>query len=214
MTDSPISDAVERLQGGRTSDDVWGREVVALRERQASSALAIGERFPDGDLLTATGEPTTLTATLGGAAGVVVFYRGAWCPYCNLALAAYRDDLSGPLRDRGIVLAAVSPQVPDGSMTMREKHSLDFEVLSDPGNQIGTALGIVARPSDEYIKAQLAQGMDLTELNGDGTIDLPMPTVAIVDAAGRLAWIDVHPDYSTRTEPAEVLAALVRLGMC
>jgi peroxiredoxin len=214
MTDSPISDAVEKLQGGQTGDDVWGREAAALRERPAPSTLAIGKRFPDGDLLTATGEPTTLAATLSGAAGVVVFYRGAWCPYCNLALAAYRDDLNGPLRDRGIVLVAVSPQVPDGSMTIREKHSLDFAVLSDPGSQIGTALGIVARPSEEYIEAQLAQGMDLTELNADGTINLPMPTVAIVDAAGRLAWMDVHPDYSTRTEPAEVLAALASLGLC
>lgn len=213
MTDSPISDAVQELQSGRTGDDVWGREAAALRERQVSGVLAIGERFPDGDLLTPTGGRTTLAATLSGAAGVVVFYRGAWCPYCNLALAAYRDDLSGPLRERGIVLVAVSPQVPDGSMTMREKHALDFAVLSDPGNQIGTVLGIVARPSAEYIEAQLEHGMDLTQLNADGTIDLPMPTVAIVDAAGRLAWIDVHPDYSTRTEPAEVLAALTGLGM-
>jgi peroxiredoxin len=96
---------------------------------------------------------------------------------------------------------------------MQEKHDLDFPVLSDPGNRVASALGIVTQPSDEALGAQRENGLELTEVNADGIIALPVPTTAIVDDRGRLAWIDVHPDYSTRTEPAEILAALDRLAL-
>lgn len=121
--------------------------------------------------------------------------------YCNLALATYGQDFAHAPDQRGIALVAISPQTPDGSLTMREKHDLPFAVLSDPGNQIAGALGILTGPSPQVREAQLAHGLDLTTINADGTTTLPMPTVAIVDAEGRLAWIDVHPDYSTSTEP-------------
>ena len=96
---------------------------------------------------------------------------------------------------------------------MQQKHNLDFAVLSDPGNQIAGALGILTRPSDAARETQLAHGLDLTRVNADGTTALPMPTVAIVDRDGKLAWIDVHPDYSTRTEPQQILDAVDQLGL-
>jgi hypothetical protein len=100
---------------------------------------------------------------------VLVFYRGIWCPYCNVA-------------------------------------------LSDRGNSIARALGILTAPSDEARGAQLDLGLDLTAVNADATAGLTMPVVAILDAGHVLRWIDVHPDYSTRTEPAQVLSALDQLG--
>ena len=117
------------------------------------------------------------------------------------------------LTGRGIGLVAISPQTPDGSLSMRDKHDLSFTVLSDPGNMIARRLGVLTRPSDEARAAQLQLGLDLAAVNADGTTGIPMPTVAILDAGHVLRWIDVHPDYSTRTEPAQVLDALDRLGI-
>jgi peroxiredoxin len=172
------------------------------------AVLAPGAEMPDGELLDTDGRPTTLGQTRGGSACVVVFYRGAWCPYCNVALKAYQEHLVPALTDRGIPLIAISPQRPDGSLSMREKNELTYAVLSDPGNQIAGKLGILTAPSDGVADTQAALGLDLTDVNADGTRTLPMPTVAIVGADGILRWIDVHPNYATRTEPADILAAL------
>jgi peroxiredoxin len=172
------------------------------------TVLTVGSAFPDGDLIDAEGHPTNLATVRNGAPAVVIFYRGAWCPYCNIALRTYREQLALPLRERGITLVALSPQTADGSMTMKEKQELEFPVLSDPGHQIAGALGILTKPSDSVRTAQLEFGLDLEKVNADGTTTLPMPTVALIDADGVLVWIDVHPDYTTRTEPAQILDAV------
>lgn len=95
-----------------------------------------------------------------------------------------------------------------GSLSVKEMAQLAFSVLSDPGNQIAGKLGILTAPGAEVRKIQLGAGLDLTERNADGTITLPMPTTVIVAADGTIAWIDVHPDYTSRTEVAQILAAL------
>jgi peroxiredoxin len=141
---------------------------------------------------------------------VIVFYRGGWCPYCNIALRTYQAQLVPALAGRGIPLVAISPQTPDGSLSTRETKELTFTVLSDPGNQIAGQLGILTAPSDGARAAQLQLGLDLTKVNADGTTTLPMPTVIIVDSTGVIRWIDVHADYTTRTEPEQVLQAVAQ----
>ena len=168
----------------------------------------VGDALPDAELLDVLGASTTLAAARAGRPAVIVLYRGTWCPYCNLALRTYQQDLVPLLDHRGIVLIAISPQKPDGSMTMQEKNELTFAVLSDPGNQVAAALGVLTAPTKVAWEAQRRRGIDLTELNSDGTTGLPMPTVAIVDTTGIIRWIDVHPDHTTRTEVAEIVSAL------
>jgi peroxiredoxin len=167
-----------------------------------------GDSLGDFDLLDVDGAPTTLSTALGGRTAVVVLYRGAWCPYCNLALRAYQDDLVPTLDDKGIALVAISPQQPDGSLSSREKNELTFTVLSDPGNKVAARLGVMTAPTDDAQAAQRSIGVDLSDLNADGSDGLPMPTVVIVDATGVIRWIDVHPNYTTRTEVSDILAAL------
>jgi peroxiredoxin len=180
--------------------------------RPIASAYAVpGTPFPDAVTLRADGSQTTLAAERGHRTTVVVFYRGTWCPYCNTALRSYQQVLFPELQSRGIGLIAVSPQHPDGSLSMSEKQSLDFPVLSDPGNSLARALGILTRPTDDALAQQRERGLHVEEHNADGTADLPMPTTAIVTADGTLAWIDVHPDHTTRTEPAQILRALADL---
>jgi len=190
----------------------FAREQAALAQAVAPATVAaLGTVLPDAELLDAEGAPRALSAVLGAAPAVLVFYRGAWCPYCNIALRTYQGELSAALRERGVGLVAVSPQKPDGSLSMQEKNDLDLAVLSDPGQALASALGIVTAPTPESVEAQLGLGLDLTEVNADGTTGLPLPTVAIVGPDRAVRWLDVRPDYTARTEPEEILAALDRL---
>ncbi|WP_222848957.1 peroxiredoxin-like family protein [Trebonia kvetii] len=190
----------------------FAREQAELAASEPAGIAPTGTVLPDVELLDVHGAATTLSAAAGDGMSVLVFYRGAWCPYCNIALSAYQEQLLPQLTERGIRLVAISPQKPDGSLTMQQKQSLTFTVVSDPGNLIAGRLGILTRPSQEARAAQLHHGLDLTSVNADGTDTLPMPATVILDASRTVRWIDVHPDYSTRTEPRQVIDALDHHG--
>ena len=215
--DLTIAEQVAEHHGasaGRLPADV--AEAFAAEQRNLaaaglpSAAAGSGDRMPDGNLLDVSGQPTSLAEALGSRPGVIVFYRGGWCPYCSIALRTYQAQLVPVLADRDIPLIAVSPQTPDGSLSTKETRELTFTVLSDPGNQIAGQLGILTAPSDGARAAQLQLGLDLTKVNADGTTALPMPTVIVVDASGVIRWIDVHRDYTSRTEPDQVLQAITQ----
>lgn len=216
---STIADQVAHLQEGMAAQlpaDVRAA-FTADQQRLALAGIPAGAAqpgtvLPDPELLGPHGTPTTLSALRAGRPAVVVFYRGAWCPYCNLALRTYQEQLVPALSQRGVTLIAVSPQKPDGSLSMAETNALTFDVVSDPGNQIATTLGIVTTPSDDARAATEQLGLDLREANAAGDYELPMPTVLVVDASGTITWSDVHPDYTTRTEVGDILAAVSRLG--
>jgi peroxiredoxin len=213
MTSTPIADEVDALHAGRP-ENAFSREQDALAALPRPDLSGrVGQPFPDAALLDVHGESTSLAAAAAGSPIVVVLYRGAWCPYCNVALRVYQQELVEPLAARDIRLVAISPQHPDGSLTMQEKHALTFTVLSDPGNRIAEDLGVVTQPGDDARALQLENGLDVAATNADGTPRLPMPTTAILDADGVLRWIEVRPDHTTRTEPAEVLAQLDALGL-
>ena len=218
--ESVITDRVTEMHAAMASElpnevmGAFGREQAELVAAGVPAGVAKpGTPLADASLLDVHGGPTSLHAAAGGGSAVLVFYRGVWCPYCNIALSTYQQHLLPALAGRGVRLIAVSPQAPDGSLSMQEKHDLSFTVVSDPGNTIARDLGILTQPSQEARAAQLSLGLDLTAVNADGTTNVPMPTVAILDAGHVLRWIDVHPDYTTRTEPAQVLGALDQLGI-
>ncbi|MDQ2743626.1 MAG: AhpC/TSA family protein [Chloroflexota bacterium] len=213
-TATPIADQVDELQAATPPSAVAQAFATARQVKNDAGlgALAeLGSVFPDGDLLTGTGEPTTFAQAADGRPAVVIFYRGAWCPYCNVALRTYNAELAGPLAVRGVALVAISPQRPDGSKAMKDKNELVFTVLSDPGNQIGQALGIVNVATVQELVTNEKIGFDLTRVNADGTSDIIFPTAAVVDGGGVLRFLDVHVDYTTRTEPASILAAVDQL---
>jgi peroxiredoxin len=187
----------------------FASEQARLDDAGVPEAAAVaGSPMPDGDLLDAGGETVSLAKTIDGRPAVIVFYRGAWCPYCNLTLRTYQRQLIPALADRGVAFLALSPQSPDGSLSMQQSNELTFTVLSDPGNQVAGKLGILTAPSAEVRRARADLGLDVAAGNADGTDTMPMPTAVVVDRSGTIRWIDVHPNYTTRSEPAQILQAV------
>jgi peroxiredoxin len=210
-----VSRLVETL-AAQPANEVMGAFSREQAELAASGVpegvIEVGATLPDAKLIDPHGATTTLYEALGDQVAVLFFYRGAWCPYCNIALNTYQAELVPELARRGVRLVAVSPQAPDGSLSTKEKHELTFTVLSDPGNQVAKAVGILTAPSTEARAAQLELGLDLAVVNADGTTGLPMPTTVILGPEHAVRWVDVHPDYTSRSEPVQILAALDAVG--
>ncbi len=192
--------------------DVFAREQSALNDAGIPShAVTVGDHVPDAELVRTDGTATTLDAVLQGRPGVLVFYRGAWCPYCNIALQTYQRDLLPLLRDAGVTLIAISPQTPEASERAVQNGGLQFSVLSDPANTLIRELGIVTEPTAEARRAHTRLGFDVADSNADATGDIPFPTVLVVDEQRIVRFADVHVDYTTRTEVADILAAAATL---
>ena len=145
---------------------------------------------------------------LASSPAVIVFYRGAWCPYCNITLKHYQKALLPELDARGVTLLAVSPQTPEASALAVENGDLGFGVYSDPSAALVRELGIITEPSAEARQAHTALGFDVADSNADQTAAIPFPSVLIVDAEGIVRFVDIHVDYTTRTEVDTILGAL------
>lgn len=173
----------------------------------ASRALGVGMRAPAFALPSATGDEVALTALLAEGPVVLTFYRGAWCPYCNLALRALQQH-NEAIRSRGARLAAVSPQIPDESLSLIEKHDLDFDVLSDIGSETAQQYGIAFDLSAEMAALYEQRGVDLQRVNGGHARTLPLPATYVIDSHGIIRWAFVASDHTLRAEPADILTAL------
>lgn len=215
MPTSPIADQIAHFNTGFTAQigpDLAG--VFETEQTELTTAgvpdrvVAVGDILPNAELLTATGSAVTLSETLDSTPAVIVFYRGAWCPYCNITLRTYQNDLLPALTSRGVKLIAVSPQTPAGSEKTIANGALEFPVLSDPGNRLAAELGIVTAPSREARQAHTQLGFDVADDNADSTADIPFPTVLVVDHTGHVTFVDIHVDYTTRTEVEDILEAV------
>ncbi|WP_327318838.1 peroxiredoxin-like family protein [Streptomyces sp. NBC_01235] len=178
---------------------------------QADRALAVGARAPLFRLPSATGDPVSLAGLLAAGPVVLAFYRGAWCPYCNIALRTlqqHHDEISA----RGARLVAASPQVPDESLALAEKHQLDFDVLSDVGSDTAKQYGLAFDLPDDLAAVYDRLGFDLQRVNGGHPRTLPLPATYVIDREGVIRWAFVDTDYTRRAEPADILAALDALG--
>jgi len=193
--------------------DVFDRGIEGfLREGVPAGAIAAGDSLESFTLDDANGIPITLDQLVAEGPAVFVFYRGGWCPYCNLALRTYQRELLPELDRFGSRLVAISPQSPDQSLSTAEKAELDFTVLSDPASRLARRIGISFQQSEDVLEAQRKLGLDLAQVNAEGSIELPRPTVLIVDQDHTVRFVDVQPDYTARTEVAEILRALSDMG--
>jgi len=155
----------------------------------------------------ALNRPVQLSALWQRGPLVLVFYRGGWCPYCNLELRAWQQQADA-LQHLGSQLVAVSPQTPDNSLSTAEKNALAFPVLSDSALQAATAFGVAFEMPPALIALYTQAGNDLAVVNGNGRWVLPLPATYVIDRDGRIVYAHVEVDYRLRAEPADVLAAV------
>ena len=198
-----VGDSIAKLIGGDI-EDLRGSGIL-------EHAAKAGDRFPATDnLVDSRNRAFDLGALVADKPVIVAFYRGGWCPYCNLELKAYQALLS-EIRVAGAELVAVSPELPDHSLTTAEKNELAYTVLSDVGGALATALGIRFTLSEAVKPFYEKAGHALPERNGDGTCALPMPATFVVERGGRIAAAFVEPDYRKRLDPRDALQALRRI---
>lgn len=185
----------------------YEKGIAELRaEGLERDALKAGELAPEFTLPDATGRPIRLSAMLRNGPVVLKFYRGGWCPYCNLELRAYQKALP-ELQSLGAQLVAVSPELPDNSLSTVEKNSLAFPVLSDAGGKVAQAYRLAFGLSEELKAIYLSRGRDLGEWNG-GNWMLPAPGTFVIGLDRRIALAHVDADYRSRLEPSAAIAAV------
>ncbi|WP_224489921.1 peroxiredoxin-like family protein [Robertkochia flava] len=183
---------------------------AAHLEKNLSEGVRLkkGDIAPDFELLNAAGEKVRLYEMLTHQRVVLVFYRGGWCPYCNLQLMLYQKVLP-EFRAQGAVLVAVSPESPDNSMDTKEKNTLAFEVLSDPGNIVAKQYVEVFRNSERAIEAMASLGINFYDFYTDSSGTLPVPAVFIIEQSRRLSFArSGGGDYRSRVEPEDILNVL------
>ncbi|MCZ8511605.1 peroxiredoxin-like family protein [Paenibacillus filicis] len=178
-----------------------------LSESNIAKGLTVGEQAPDFTLKDATGASISLYEELKKGPVILTFYRGAWCPYCNLELNAYQRVLKD-IKATGGQLIAVSPQTPDASLTMKEKNELEFLVLSDPDGIVAGNYNLVFKLPDYIIEIYKGFGLDIPGHNGNDTWELPVPATYVIDRSGKIRFASVDPDYTKREEPSRMVELL------
>ena len=171
------------------------------------NALGEGDQAKSFQLPNAHGSETVLADLLAQGPVVISFYRGGWCPYCNLEFKALNDILPA-IKELGAILVGISPELPDNSMSTAEKHGLKFEVLSDVGNKVAREYGVVMDVPAAMQPLYLEWGLDVPTANGDDTWELPIPATYVIDGSGRIVFAYVNKNYTERLEPSEIVKAL------
>lgn len=188
---------------------VMERHIAHLRETGiGQNAKQVGEPAPAIVLPDAHGKPFDVAQLLAKGPVIVTFYRGGWCPYCNLELKAYQDVMPRIIA-AGASLVAISPEKPDESLNTTEKNALKFPVLSDVGQSVGKSFGLVYAFTDELRAAYDGFKLDIPFKNGaPGEWSLPISATYVIGTDGLVLFADTGVDYRRRTDPLDVLRVL------
>lgn len=169
--------------------------------------LQIGDIFPDATLLNSKAEEKSLKAALDGKPAIISFYRGSWCPYCNIELAYY-NELLGEEENKDVRMFAISPEKPD---LETETKDLNFAVCSDIDNKLAKELNLVFGLPEKVQEIYKMFGIDVDGSQGNTERELPVPATFIVDGEGKVTYIDLDEDYTTRPDAEEVIAEFKKL---
>ncbi|NEQ71599.1 MAG: AhpC/TSA family protein [Okeania sp. SIO2C9] len=171
------------------------------------NSLKVGKKVPNFSLPNAVGKIVELNSLLVESPVVISFYRGGWCPYCNMELRGLQKYLP-QITELGAKLIAISPETPDNSLSTTEKNELTFEVLSDRGNQVAKEFGLVFQLPEELRPIYQSFGIDLPAYNGDQSFELPIPATYVIASDGTVIHAFVNPDYTQRLDPEEIINVL------
>jgi peroxiredoxin len=200
-------------KGARFSDE--DRAVMAASANKLAKALPepglrVGTKAPDFTLTNALGKAVTLSAELKKGPVILVFYRGAWCPFCNMHLHVLHESLPA-FQQHGAQLIAVTPQTPDKSAAQITKDNYPFEVLSDLDSTVMKAYHLYYELDPELVEVYRKHSLDVEAFNGPGRNVLPIPGTFIIDSNGLIRGMHADTDYKERMEPAAILGVLQKL---
>ena len=176
----------------------------------AESALKVGDTISNTTLPNAAGEEVALKNLWAKGPLVISFYRGGWCPYCNIELKALQGSLS-QFKELGANLVAITPETPDNSLTTSEKNELSFSVLTDKDNVYAKELGLVIQLPEDLIAIYNQFGINVEKHNGNTDNELPMPATFVVDTNGKVVYSFINEDYTKRGDVEDILTALKAL---
>ena len=203
-------ETVEAFIGGlpeEVQQTVGGVMQRLMSSNITDNASNVGDMAPEFRLPNVKGGDTTLSELLESGPVVLSFYRGGWCPFCNLEFKALHDKLP-EMQALGATLVGISPEALAVSQQTAQDNALEFEVLSDEGNRVARDYGLVM-VVDEAIRPHYMQwGIDIPSANGDETFELPVPATYVIDQSGVIRAAHVDKDYTKRMEPADIVAAL------
>lgn len=174
-------------------------------------AIKEGMKAPNFTLFNAIGEQVELYSLLEEGPVVLTWYRGGWCPYCNITLASLQEVLPD-FEGFNATLVALSPEIPDSTTSTAEKLALEFEVLSDIDNKVATEYGLKFTVQPEIMKAY-NQSFSLTDYNGNANNELPIPATYIIDQEGIVQYAFLDADYRKRAEPKELVDVLRSMSL-
>jgi peroxiredoxin len=187
--------------------DAMERAINELRASGAAQRVPRTGHAPAFELQDADGAIVRLADLLAAGPVVLNFYRGVWCPYCNLDVQAL-ESRSAEIRAAGATLVAITPQTAANSRKLIASHGLGFPILSDPGNAVADRYGLRYRLPSYLIDVYKQLGVDLPVINGDDSWTLPIPARFVVDRVGRIRYAEADPDYTQRPDPEDLLPVL------
>jgi len=202
----PLIPTAQQLDAMRRATE----ELIA--SGQAERALRAGDEAPDFTLKDPDGKIVSSRDLLAKGPLVVSFYRGVWCPYCNLelqALEAARPEIEA----RGANLVAISPQTAPNSRKSQRDNKLSFPILSDAKSEVANAFGIRFALPDYLVEIYQSFKNDLPTINDDPSWVLPMPARYVIGRDGMIVYAEINPDYTQRPDPSVLLPVLDRLRM-
>ncbi|RVB80492.1 MULTISPECIES: peroxiredoxin-like family protein [unclassified Mesorhizobium] len=173
-----------------------------------SAFVKAGDTVQPFKLMEVDAGPLSLAALVKNGPLVLIFFRFAGCPACNIALPHYSQYLAPELRRLGATLVGVSPQVPEKLRDIKDRHRLDFQIATDADNSLGRRFGILYSFDEPSRRLSAESGSPIGEVTGTGTWELPMPTAIVIDRSSTVRFADVSPDWLARTEPADIIAAV------
>lgn len=183
---------------------------VTAEAQDASKALKKGDKAKEFTLNNARGEAVGLSSLLEKGTVVLTWYRGGWCPYCNTALRELQKVLP-QIKEQGATLVALTPELPDYSLTTQEKDELEFEVLSDINNETARLYGLVFK-LDPKTAERYENMLQLSQRNGTDSSELPIPATYIITPDGTIHYAYVNPDYTKRADPQTIIEELKKIN--
>lgn len=188
--------------------EAFGKSVEDLKTKNIEEkSIKNGETMPNFSLKNAKNEVVNSSDILKNGKMIIAFYRGSWCPYCNLELKALQEKIA-EFKEKNATLVAISPQSPDNSLTVIEKHHLTFEVLTDKDNIFAKQLGIVFELQDFVLPYYQALGIDLSNFNENDNNSLPIPAVFVVNESSKIIYKFADANYMNRIDIDELLKTL------